>query len=110
MSFAAPLPVDDYLEGLPWRVRSRIVTDGSGCDLWTGAMSGRTLGGGVTNFDGRSRFVHRLVWESTHGPIPPWGIVVRVCRQRRCVRLSHLRLTSWSPWLQAIRHGHDLAA
>lgn len=101
--------LDGYLDGLPWRVRQRIRVAGS-CHVWVGGSSGRTLGAGTTRVDGRSQFVHRLVWSSVHGPIPPWGIVVRVCRQRRCVRPDHLRLTTTSAWLMAIRHGHDLAA
>jgi len=104
-----PVLLDTYLDVLPARVSCRIVVAGS-CHVWTGASSGRTLGGGTTRVDGRTEFVHRLVWASVHGPIPPWGIVVRVCRQRRCVRPDHLRLTTTSAWLMAIRHGADLAA
>ena len=109
MNVDPPVLLDGYLDRLPARVSSRIVVAGP-CHLWTGGSSGRTLGGGTTRVDGRAEFVHRLVWSSTHGPIPPWAIVVRVCRQRRCVRPDHLRLTTASAWLMAIRHGRALAA
>lgn len=109
MNLDPPVLTDDYLDRLPARVSSRIIVAGS-CHLWVGASSGRTLGGGTTRVDGRTEFVHRLVWQTAHGPIQPDRIVVRVCRQRLCVRLEHLRLTTFSAWLQAIRHGHDLAA
>jgi hypothetical protein len=106
---ATTVVADEY-EALPKRIRDRIRADDAGCHLWTGGSSGRTLGGGTTTVDGRPQFVHRLVWELNRGPIPAGHIVVRVCRQRRCVRLDHLALTTASAWLMAIRHGKTLAA
>lgn len=110
MNVDAPVLLDDYLDGLPWRIRQRIRSDDAGCHIWTGHVSGSTLGGGVAYVDGTPVFVHRAIWERNRGPLAPGQIVVRVCRKRRCVRLDHLRATTASAWLMAIRHGHDLAA
>ena len=35
---------------------------------------------------------HRLVYEETHGSIPPSMVVMHTCDNRRCVNISHLRL------------------
>lgn len=110
MSFDPPLLADAYLDVLPWRVRQRIRADEDGCHIWTGGMSGRTLGAGVACIDGASEFVHRAVWRLNKGPLASDEIVVRTCRNPRCVRLDHLQATTTSAWLLAIRHGHDLAA
>ncbi len=110
MNVDQPVLLDTYLDGLPWRVRQRIRADVDGCHIWTGHVSGSTLGGGVAYVDGTPGFVHRTVWERNRGPLAPGQIVVRICRKPRCVRLEHLRATTASAWLMAIRHGHDLAA
>lgn len=105
-----PVLPDEYLDVLPWRVRCRILADADGCHVWAGGVSGRTLGGGVARIDGATEFLHRAVWRLNGRPLGPNQIVVHVCRKRRCVRLDHLRATTASAWLMAIRHGHDLAA
>lgn len=110
MNTDPPVLLDTYLDVLPWRVRQRIRADDAGCDLWTGHLSGSTLGGGVAYVDGRPEYVHRAVWRLNNGPLAPGQIVVRTCRKRRCVRIAHLRATTASAWLMAIRHGHALAA
>lgn len=35
---------------------------------------------------------HRLAWESFNGPIPDGMTVDHICRNRRCVKIEHLRL------------------
>jgi len=100
---------DGYLDRLPPRVQARIrVDDEGGCDLWAGGMSGRTNGGGVGTVDGVYGFVHRAVWRSAHGPIRADVIIVRVCRNRRCVRLEHLQATTPSRWLRHLLRGEPL--
>jgi len=110
MNTATTVLTDEYLDVLPRRVRARICADADGCHVWLGGMSGSTLGGGVARIDGSSKFLHRAVWRLNKGPIPPKEIVIRSCRKRRCVRLDHLRLTTPSTWLQALRHGRTLAS
>ena len=98
-----------YLTALPPQVRARIRATAGGCHVWTGPMSGATLGGGVAAIDGVYGFVHRAVWRLNRGPLPPGQIVVRVCRNRRCVRLDHLRATTASAWLRHILRGDGFA-
>jgi len=105
-----PVLADDYLDVLPARIRARVVADPTGCHLWTGGMSGRTLGAGFAQINGTYEYVHRAVWRLNGRPLAPHQIVVRICRKPRCVRLDHLRATTASAWLLAIRHGLDLAA
>lgn len=35
---------------------------------------------------------HRVIWIAEHGPIDPGMTVDHMCKQRRCVRIDHLRL------------------
>lgn len=38
--------------------------------------------------------VHRIVWASTHGPIPQHLTVDHMCKNRQCMNIEHLRLLS----------------
>lgn len=69
------------------------VRDASGHRLWTGRVSGD--GYAKVCRTGRTQYLHRLVWESAHGPIDdPELTVDHVCRVRHCVELAHLQLVS----------------
>jgi hypothetical protein len=61
-----------------------------GCHEWTGRRDRDGYG------RHGSQLAHRAVWESTHGPIAVGLEVEHVCRNRRCVRLSHLELLTRS--------------
>src|SRR6266496_5724441 len=45
---------------------------------------------------GKTRMVlaHRAAWVAAHGPIPSGMTVDHVCKNRRCIRIEHLRLLS----------------
>lgn len=62
------------------------VTDG--CWLWTAGTDGK--GYGKFHLDGRARRAHRVSYEWTIGPIPPGLTLDHLCRNRACVRPSHL--------------------
>jgi hypothetical protein len=70
-------------------------SDGDGCWLWTGAVSGRNkygyigVGGGKRNGIKRA---HRVAYELEVGPIPPGMLVCHKCDTPRCVRPDHLFL------------------
>ncbi|MFP5368909.1 MAG: HNH endonuclease signature motif containing protein [Actinomycetes bacterium] len=42
----------------------------------------------------RVTLVHRVVWASTHGPIPGHLTVDHMCKNRQCMNVEHLRLLS----------------
>lgn len=71
-----------------------------GCWYWTGALRKGTLedGGGYGRiWDGeKTEYAHRVAWELEHGPIPPKFTVDHLCRNRACVRTSHMELVTRS--------------
>ncbi len=67
---------------------------GDGCWPWLGkANSG---GYGLTTFKGRTYRAHRAMYEVVVGPIPEGLQLDHLCRNRACVRPSHLEpVTNW---------------
>jgi hypothetical protein len=65
------------------------VSKGSGCWLWTAAMSD---GYGVFWFEGRTTPAHRWAFEQENGAIPSAAIVRHHCDNPACVRPDHLRV------------------
>ena len=63
------------------------------CLIWTGSTSR-----GYPNFyaEGKTRYMHRHLYEERHGPIPAGLMVDHVCHNPRCVEVSHLRLATLS--------------
>ena len=64
------------------------------CILWGGPTSGkpgrgRAKGRGHSyprmSLDGCTVAVHRIVWQTLHGPLPPKKQLDHTCRNRRCV-------------------------
>ena len=68
------------------------IQKGDGCWEWQGAISKR--GYGAVRWEGKTRPVHRIVWELEIGPIPEGMVIDHLCRNRRCCRLDHLRVTT----------------
>ena len=81
-----------YLE----RLRARSTEVPSGCRVWTGPLD--RDGYGSMHFQGKYQYVHRVVWQIEHGPIPP-GMEIdhvrdRGCRYRNCVNIDHLEVVT----------------
>jgi hypothetical protein len=75
------------------------------CTEWNGARS--SAGYGQKWWDGKVRYVHRLVWELLHGPIPPGMQVLHRCDNPPCYRPDHLFLgTQHDNLVDAGRKGH----
>lgn len=71
------------------RALARLPT-GTGCHVWPGS---RDRDGYGTIRDGQVlRKVHRLVWSSTHGPIPDGGVICHTCDNPPCGNPDHLFL------------------
>lgn len=66
--------------------------DGSGCLLWTGGLT--VDGYGTFHFAGRLWRAHRWLMERGYGPIAPGLVIDHLCRNRRCVRPSHLEIVT----------------
>lgn len=60
----------------------------TGCWEWTGGTD--PTGYGRFFFDGRMGYAHRFAYETAVGPIPAGFDIDHLCRNRRCVRPSHL--------------------
>lgn len=76
----------DRLVPLEERIARKLAIAGE-CRVWTGSTCGRdhrpSIHGG---------YVHRIVWELAHGPIPNDLRVLHRCDNPRCLRTSHLFL------------------
>ena len=59
--------------------------------IWQRAL---TNGYGVTYHEGRLQRAHRVYYEREHGPIPVGLEPDHLCRQRDCIRSSHLELVT----------------
>lgn len=68
------------------------VAKGEGCWEWTGHRSEK--GYGKTRFQGKEQQAHRVTWHLTNGPISEGMQIDHVCRNRACVRPSHLRMVT----------------
>lgn len=75
--------------------------DGSGCWIWTGALT--TNGYGQVRWGDRTLRAYRLVYELLVGPIPDGLQLDHLCRNRRCVNPAHLEpVTQWENWARGM--------
>ena len=63
---------------------------GEHCWTWTGATAGEGYGAAWDADNGRQTYAHRIAHELFHGPIPEGLEVDHLCRNRLCVRPTHL--------------------
>ena len=61
-----------------------------GCQLWFGASV--PSGYGVSHYEGRQQYAHRVAWQLKHGPIPDGLLVLHVCDMPACINVNHLFL------------------
>ena len=66
-----------------------------GCWEWTAALnSNGPRGYGVFWHRGRLVVAHRVAYEMVYGPIPDGLQIDHLCRNRRCVKPSHLEVVT----------------
>lgn len=64
----------------------------NGCWPWLGSRTDQ--GYGRLRVNGKALLPHRVVWELTHGEIPPGKIVIHKCDNPSCCRPDHLKLAT----------------
>ena len=77
---------------LPESIRNKIYPEpNTGCWIWGGALSGKNGNQyGNVRFNGKSRRVHRVVYELLVGPIPDGLDLDHLCRMGVCSNPQHL--------------------
>jgi hypothetical protein len=60
----------------------------TGCWLWGGSISQN--GYGRVSVNNRNSYVHRVMYEEHHGPVPDGFHVDHKCRNRACCNPDHL--------------------
>lgn len=58
------------------------------CVVWTKAKAGK--GYGVTSFEGKQVYVHRLEYQKHFGPIPKGTVIAHKCDNPACYNIDHL--------------------
>ena len=77
------------------KILDRILV-GDGCWEWTGHKDAKGYGriGIGSRSSGKVYFVHRLMYASFVGPIPDGLVADHLCRNRSCVKPSHLEMVT----------------
>jgi len=76
-----------------------------GCWVWTGYISDN--GYGRVGMGGGLRYVHRLFYELSVGPIPEGAVIDHLCRTRNCVNHLHMDVVTRG---ENVLHGVGFAA
>lgn len=90
------LTAQDVPERVAKRVISKVAMGRRGCHISTYSVASHGYAQ-VGWHEGGQRYVtlcHRVIWNWFRGPIPEGMTVDHTCKNRRCVRLMHLRLIS----------------
>jgi hypothetical protein len=78
------------------------------CLEWGGTCT--DSGYGLISMGRTSGFIHRAVWENANGPIPEDMVIMHLCDNPSCYRLSHLKMGTRSENMQDMynkgREGH----
>lgn len=75
------------------RLMSRVTKSKDSCWVWNGAL---VRGYGVINVDGKTEYVHRVVYEAEVGKLVKGITLDHICRNPRCVNPAHLEPVSRS--------------
>lgn len=70
------------------KIKSKVITDESGCWLWQGEINRN--GYGRVWINGKRLMSHRVTYELFTGPIPEGYVVDHLCKNRACCNPEHL--------------------
>lgn len=70
------------------RLLAKVLTDNSGCWLYTGALTAN--GYGRFKIDGKTIVAHKVAYTFWVGEIPDGYQIDHLCRVRRCINPAHL--------------------
>lgn len=84
---AIPAWLKCYGDYLVAKIMQRVDVRPNGCWLWKGCLSGKYAKIGVAR---RNFRVHRVLWESLNGPVPPGRILCHTCDTPTCVNPEHV--------------------
>lgn len=76
-----------YSNIIPSRLCRYTITN-DGCWEWAGALNSQ--GYGVVRWEGRQKYIHRVIFDLVKGPIPQGHHIDHTCRNRRCMNPEHL--------------------
>lgn len=97
----------NILDNLLERIEGRYIPDpNSGCWLWTHSLRngyGAIGENQVNGIKGKTKYVHRILYEKYKGPIPIGYELDHKCRIRSCVNPDHLEAVSH---LENVRRGN----
>lgn len=74
---------------IDFRLRLHMVEAPSGCWIWAGARN--SSGHGRIYVDGKTRYAHRVAYETWVGPIPDGLQLDHLCRRPACIKPMHLQ-------------------
>ena len=90
---------------------ARTLTNGD-CIIWTGAL--KSNGYGVTHYQNRQEYVHRLIYKLVIGGIPKDTEIDHTCNVRNCVNPQHLQAVTHQKNMElgssrrdTCRNGHE---
>jgi hypothetical protein len=79
-------------------IRSWLVEEDNGydttCRVWPYARYPVGWGYGLVNFEGKSRKVHKILWEAENGPVLVGFELDHLCRVLPCALTSHIEPTT----------------
>ncbi len=105
------IPIIEYTKQQLDYYLSNTITTSTGCIEWKGHLE--TCGYGAVHFLGKTKRLHRFIWEQLKGSIPNDAHVLHKCDNRKCINIDHLFLGTHQDNMKDMvikkRHKHKLS-
>jgi hypothetical protein len=87
--------IDRYDQKTVGRILGLVdISPENGCITWTGCENGR--GYGQLHYKGKTKRVHKVLYEITNGTVPMGMELDHKCQNKRCVNTNHMEVVSHS--------------